>query len=83
MTRATQSQFSLEGRVALVTGGGRGIGAGIPQSLGKSGADVIVADYDVKLAEEGAAAVRVLGRRAAAIVVDSASPKASAPYSKR
>jgi meso-butanediol dehydrogenase/(S,S)-butanediol dehydrogenase/diacetyl reductase len=71
----TTSQFSLEGRIALVTGGGRGIGAGIATSLAKAGADVIVADYDIKLAEEGAAAVKALGRRTAAIVVDVRKPE--------
>jgi len=70
-----QSQFSLEGRIALVTGGGRGIGAGIAQSLARSGADVIVADYDATLAEEGAAAVRCLERRSASMVVDVRKPE--------
>ena len=62
--------FSLEGRVALVTGGGRGIGAGIAASQVKAGTDVVIADYTKELAETGAQAITALGRRSAAIVVD-------------
>ena len=68
------SQFSLEGRIALVTGGGRGIGLGIATSLAQAGADVVIADYTKELAEEGAQAVSKLGRRSAAIVVDVRKP---------
>ncbi|MFC3058428.1 SDR family NAD(P)-dependent oxidoreductase [Paenirhodobacter populi] len=69
------SQFSLSGRVALVTGGGRGIGAGIAKALAEAGADVLIADYNVALAEEGAAAVESLGRKSEAIVVDVRKPE--------
>ena len=34
--------FSLEGKVALVTGGGRGIGQVIARELARSGADIII-----------------------------------------
>lgn len=69
-----ESQFSLDGKIALVTGGGRGIGAGIAKSLAQAGADVIIADYTRELAEQGAAAVSALGRRTAAIQVDVRKP---------
>ncbi|NPD14995.1 SDR family oxidoreductase [Xinfangfangia sp. D13-10-4-6] len=69
------SQFSLSGSVALVTGGGRGIGAGIAKALAGAGADVLIADYNAALAEEGAAAVKALGRKSAAIVVDVRDPE--------
>jgi meso-butanediol dehydrogenase/(S,S)-butanediol dehydrogenase/diacetyl reductase len=70
-----KSQFSLEGKIALVTGGGRGIGAGIAASLAGAGADVIIADYTLELAEAGAAEVTALGRRSAAIQVDVRKPE--------
>lgn len=60
----------LTGKVALVVGGGRGIGAGIATSLAKAGADVIVADYDMGLAEGTAAEIGKLGRRSTALTVD-------------
>lgn len=67
---ADERDFSLKGRVALVTGGGRGIGLGISQGLAKAGADVIVADYTRELADAGSKTVKALGVRTAAIVVD-------------
>jgi meso-butanediol dehydrogenase/(S,S)-butanediol dehydrogenase/diacetyl reductase len=68
------THFSLEGKVALVTGGGRGIGAGIAVSLARAGADVLIADYTKELAEEGASAISALGRRTMAIQVDVRKP---------
>ena len=59
--------MSLEGRVALVTGGSRGIGRGIALALAADGADVAI-NYrkDEEAAQETVAAIEGLGRKAAA-----------------
>ena len=60
----------LTGRIALVTGGGRGIGRSVALSLASAGADVAVTARSAKELDETAAAIRALGRRAEAIVCD-------------
>jgi meso-butanediol dehydrogenase/(S,S)-butanediol dehydrogenase/diacetyl reductase len=68
------NQFSLDGKIALIVGGGRGIGAGIAMSLAKAGADVLVADFNAELAGGTTAEIEKLGRRSAAITVDVRDP---------
>jgi 3-oxoacyl-[acyl-carrier protein] reductase len=67
--------MTLDGRVALVTGGGRGIGKAISLALAEDGADIAV-NYrkDVEAAQETVAEIEKLGRRAIAVQasVDSA-----------
>jgi NAD(P)-dependent dehydrogenase (short-subunit alcohol dehydrogenase family) len=60
----------LTGRIALVTGGGRGIGRAVALSLATAGADVAVTARSSRELEETAAAIRAMGRRAEAIVCD-------------
>ena len=64
------SPFSLRGRVALVTGGSRGIGKASALMFAKAGADVVVAGLEPEELENVAAEVRALGRRSIAIEVD-------------
>jgi len=66
--------MTLAGRVALVTGGGRGIGKAISLALARSGCDVAV-NYLSRDADANATAeaIRALGRRAVAVRGDVSS----------
>jgi NAD(P)-dependent dehydrogenase (short-subunit alcohol dehydrogenase family) len=68
MTRTMTHGFGLEGRVAVVTGAGRGIGRAIALRLAGAGAQVI--GLDVAGADETADAVRAAGGRASSHVCD-------------
>lgn len=57
-------------RVAIVTGGGRGIGKVIALRLAREGADVVVAGPSEEALQATASEIQALGRRALAIVVD-------------
>jgi NAD(P)-dependent dehydrogenase (short-subunit alcohol dehydrogenase family) len=61
------ADFSLEGKVAIVTGGSRGIGRSIAIGLAEHGADVAVAARKPEALEEATEAVRATGRRAIAV----------------
>lgn len=65
-----RSLFDLSGRVALVTGGARGLGRAIALGLARHGADVAIVDIDADGAEATAEAVRALGRRGAGWACD-------------
>lgn len=60
----------FDGRVAFLTGAGRGIGAATARLLASQGAAVAVADMDLEPAEETAAAIRSEGGRALALACD-------------
>jgi 3-oxoacyl-[acyl-carrier protein] reductase len=60
----------LDGRVAFLTGAGRGIGAATAAKLASEGAAVAVTDMDVGPAEETADQIRSAGGQAIAIAVD-------------
>jgi NAD(P)-dependent dehydrogenase (short-subunit alcohol dehydrogenase family) len=62
----------LEGKVALVTGAGSGIGQAIAVLFAREGADIAVNDIDLRSAEVTAARVARLGRRAIPIKADVA-----------
>jgi 7-alpha-hydroxysteroid dehydrogenase len=63
-------RFRMDGKVAVVTGAGRGIGEGIALALGEMGADVVCAARSREPIEGVAGKVRGLGRRALAVSCD-------------
>ena len=60
----TIADFSLEGKVAIVTGGSRGIGRSIAVGLAEHGADVAIAARKPEALAEATEAVGRTGRRA-------------------
>ena len=60
----------LAGKVAIVTGGGTGIGAAAARLLASAGADVVVAARKVERLEAVAAEIRATGRRCIAVPTD-------------
>lgn len=67
----TSFNFSLTDRVAIVTGGGRGIGKAIALAFADAGANVAVASRTVAELEETAAEIKSKGRRALVVPTDT------------
>jgi Dehydrogenases with different specificities (related to short-chain alcohol dehydrogenases) len=61
---------TLEGKIALVTGAGSGIGRAIALGFAKRGADVVVDDVNSEVANKVAEEIKALGRKALAIQAD-------------
>jgi NAD(P)-dependent dehydrogenase (short-subunit alcohol dehydrogenase family) len=68
-------RFSLEGRVAIVTGGGTGIGRGTALVLARHGADVALAARRAEPLESTAKEIEALGRRVLALPTDVTQPE--------
>ena len=69
-------RFSLTGRVAIVTGAGKGIGRACALALAQAGADVALAARTPADLEAVAAEIRTLGRRALVVPTDVADEAA-------
>lgn len=63
-------RFRIDDKVAIVTGAGRGIGAGSALALAECGADVVLAARTQSQLDEVASEVEALGRRAVTVACD-------------
>jgi NAD(P)-dependent dehydrogenase (short-subunit alcohol dehydrogenase family) len=67
-------KLKLDGRVAVVTGGGRSIGLSCCLALAEAGADVVIADFDSAVAESGRADMKKAGFDADIALMDVTKP---------
>lgn len=76
--------ISLDGRVAVVTGGTRGLGYSLAEGLANAGADVLLTSRDGAASAEAAAAIAATtGRRVIGIEADVRSPSQAAAMVRR
>ncbi len=78
VTAVILDKFRLDGQVAVVTGGGRGLGAAIALAFADVGADVVIASRTQSELEAVAEKVRAAGRRAHIVTADLAQPEVTA-----
>lgn len=70
-------KYNLDGKVAVVTGAGRGLGKWIALALADAGADVLVAALHRETAEKTCLEIREMGRKSAFLAVDVSDPEAA------
>ncbi|MDR2618680.1 MAG: glucose 1-dehydrogenase [Treponema sp.] len=70
MTQTILDRFRLDGKTALVTGGGQGIGQAYAAALGEAGAKIAVVDINAAAAEETAQILIRKGIEAIAVIAD-------------
>lgn len=76
MASFLESRMNLSGKVALVIGGGGGIGRAVSLALAETGVDLAIGDIDGDALADTAAAARNLGRTVHATVMDAIDPAA-------
>lgn len=76
MTSWLESQFSLAGKKALVTGSSKGIGAAIAQALAHAGADIVLVGRTKESLEATKSSIANTGRKVEIVLCDVSSPEA-------
>jgi 7-alpha-hydroxysteroid dehydrogenase len=72
----------LQGKVAIIAGGARGIGAATARRLSDEGVSVVIGDLLIELAEEVASAITAAGGKAIAVKLDGTDPASQAQIVK-
>ena len=67
-------QFSLRDKVSIMTGGARGLGKAMAQSLAQAGSDIVIVDLDLAAAQQTADLLAAEGTRTLALRVDITDP---------
>jgi 3-oxoacyl-[acyl-carrier protein] reductase len=67
---------SFAGKVAIVTGAGRGIGKAVALDLAQAGCDLVITNRSQELSDQTRAAVEALGRKCVAVLADVGDPAA-------
>jgi NAD(P)-dependent dehydrogenase (short-subunit alcohol dehydrogenase family) len=67
---STTNMFDLTGKVAVVTGGARGIGRAVAEGLCQAGSKVVIADIDYSEAQKTCSALEIMGTTALAVKCD-------------
>ena len=77
------SRFSLQGKVAVITGSGRGLGRAIAKGMAEAGAAVVTSARNAAEAQSAADEIVTAGGRAIAVPTDVSDPKACAALVER
>jgi len=83
MMPMTHPLFDLSGRVALVSGAAQGVGRAISLAFAEAGADLMLADLNEPGAQQTAADIEALGRRAIPVRCDVSDPAQIRPMFER
>ncbi len=69
-------KLRLDGRLALVTGGGQGIGLACAEALAEAGARIVIADIDAEIAGRGQEKLKQSGYDVSTVIMDVTDPSA-------
>lgn len=67
--------MKLQDKIAVITGGGKGIGKAIALAFAREGADIVIADVDKQAALTAADEIKKLGRRSVEALIDVSRPE--------